>query len=130
MSSPNNNEKSPIPLIFGPISLGHTSLKFTLFSIGYWNSKAHKEKVTKPNAQPSGSFNKKPSNSFKKKKNTSNEFLSKDPILFKPKTNNALLNYLHYLDPFFIRCACMFALNYELILSLLITLKILMFFFA
>ena len=62
-------------------------------------------------------------------KNTSDEFLSKDPILFKPKTNNALLNYSHYLDPFFICCACMFALNYELILLLLITLKTLMTFF-
>ena len=31
--------------------------------------------------------------------------------------------------PFFIRCACMFVLNYELILLLLITLKTLMFFF-
>ena len=55
--------------------------------------------------------------------------MSKDPILFKPKTNNALLNYSHFLDPFFIRCACMFALNYELILLLLITLKTLMPFF-
>ena len=31
--------------------------------------------------------------------------------------------------PFFIRCACMFAFNYELILLLLITLKTLMLFF-
>lgn len=44
----NNNEKSPIPLIFGPnfthSSLGHTSLKFTLPPLGIGIQKPTRKK--------------------------------------------------------------------------------------